>query len=605
MGRLTGASDANHSLSWTYDAHGRVISKSQAVGALTKSVGYGYTDGNLSTLITPSGQTITYGYTAGKVSSVTLNSTTTILNQVLYEPFGPVRGWTWGNSTLTTRTHDLDGKPSDFESAGGHSYTYDDAFRVTGLTDLGDNTKSWTYGYDALDRLSSASSTSVSQTWSYDANGNRLTQGGTSTSTYTPSTTSNRLSSVSGALSRTYSYDAAGNTLGDGTRSFTYNAAGRMSSATSGGVTTSYLYNALGERVKKVTGSATTYFVYDESGHLIGEYDSSGALLEETVWMEDLPVAVLKPTGGGGVDLAYLHTDHLKAPRRISRPGDNVILWRWDTDPFGSTPASEDPDGDMTAFTYNVRFPGQYFDAETGLSYNYLRDYDPSTGRYLDSDPIGLGGGINTYGYAGGRPTAAVDSTGLDAMVLIGGPYAGHPYGHVSLRVFGDGYDATYDFGRYGRTWGQFDSEGEGDLRVWRNFDSFIKGENATGRTTTGYTYSTSAEQDAAMMAYFSSLTSDLSPNLSREGMEQFRLKSDYDAANLNCTTMSLAGLGAAMSDRAATISAERFVKGAGLSFLERQAYFFEKTTRGVTLPLDLQQGIIAAGGYSSVKTYH
>jgi YD repeat-containing protein len=106
---------------------------------------------------------------------------------------------------------------------------------------------SWTHGYDALDRLNSASTSSQSQTFTYDANGNRLTQGGSSTSTYTVDTVSNRLSSIAGALVRTYGYDAAGHTSGFGGLSFTYNAAGRLSSASTGGVTTSAVYNALGQ----------------------------------------------------------------------------------------------------------------------------------------------------------------------------------------------------------------------------------------------------------------------------------------------------------------------------------------------------------------------
>jgi YD repeat-containing protein len=232
---------------------------------------------------------------------------------------------------------------------------------------------SWTLGYDALDRLTSASKTGQSQSWTYDANGNRLTQGGSSSSTYTVSSTSNRLSSISGALSRTYGYDAAGNTTSYGGFTFGYNDAGRLTSV-SGSASASYQHNALGQRVKKTVSGVNTYFVYDEAGHLIGEYDGSGNLIQETAWLGDIPVATLRPNGGS-ISIFYVHTDHLNTPRRISRPTDNVILWRWDSDPFGTDAANQDPDADSNQFAFQLRFPGQYFDAETGLSYNYFRDF--------------------------------------------------------------------------------------------------------------------------------------------------------------------------------------------------------------------------------------
>jgi RHS repeat-associated protein len=411
-GGLTGASDANHSLAWTYDAQGRVTAKSQTVGTTTKSVSYGYTNGDLTSLTTPSGQVIGYGYTQGRITSVTLNGSTTILNQVLYEPFGPIRQWTWGNATLANRTYDLDGIPSAIDSAGDTTYALDNAFRITGITDLNDSTRSWTYGYDLLDRLNSASKTGQTIGYTFDANGNRLTQTGTQTATYTISSTNNSITSIAGTPARTYAYDAAGNTTGYGALTYGYSDAGRMVSVTTGGVTTSYVLNALGQRVKKSNASLTGYFVYDEAGHLLGEYDGTGALIQETVWMGDIPVATLRPNGAG-VSLYYVHTDHLNTPRRISRPSDNVILWRWDSDPFGTTAANEDPDGDTTPFVYNLRVPGQYFDAESGLSYNYFRDYDTVTGGYIESDPIGLAGGINTYAYADGDPIRNTDRLGL------------------------------------------------------------------------------------------------------------------------------------------------------------------------------------------------
>ncbi|RYH61440.1 MAG: DUF2778 domain-containing protein [Alcaligenaceae bacterium] len=63
--------------------------------------------------------------------------------------------------------------------------------------------------------------------------------------------------------------------------------------------------------------------------------------------------------------------------------------------------------------TFNLRYPGQYFDAETKLHYNYFRSYDSRTGRYTQGDPIGLDGGWNRFGYVGGNPLSSTDSTGL------------------------------------------------------------------------------------------------------------------------------------------------------------------------------------------------
>jgi RHS repeat-associated protein len=411
-GRLTQVTDNSGSTSWTYDAQGRVLSRQQTMGSVTKTLGYGYDSaGRLETLTLPSGNTITYGYAAGKVTSLTLNGSTTILSNVLYQPFGPTTGWTWGNNTFAIREYDLDGKIIDLDSAGLKTYGYDDAFRITSITDSTDPSLSHSYGYDLLDRLTSATGASLNQSWTYDANGNRLTQRGGSPSTYTISSTSNRINSITGSLARSYGYDAAGNATSDGSATYTYDDAGRMVSATKAGTTAAYSLNALGQRVKKTVSGASTYFVYDESGHLIGEYDSAGNLIQETVWFDDSPVATIKPNGAG-MSLFYIHTDHLNTPRRISRPSDNAIVWRWDSDPFGAIAANEDPDGDSVSFAYNLRFPGQSYDLETGLHYNHFRDYDPAVGRYVESDPIGLFGGLNTYGYVYSDPLSRIDPTG-------------------------------------------------------------------------------------------------------------------------------------------------------------------------------------------------
>ena len=413
-GLLIQVIDSSGSTSWSYDPQGRVLSRQQSMGAISKSVAYSYDlHGRLQALSLPSGNIIGYGYTDGQLTSLALNGATPILSNVLYQPFGPTTGWSWGNATLAVREYDSDGQITDLDSAGLKSYSYDDAFRITGISDASDPTLSQSYGYDLLDRLTSASGTSLSQGFSYDANGNRLSQSGTQSSTYSISSNSSRLTSITGALTRSYSHDAAGNISSDGSVIFSYDDAGRMVSATKAGLTSSYAINTLGQRVKKTSSGTSTHFVYDEAGHLIGEYDSAGSLIQETIWFGDIPVAVLKPNGSGGVNLFYVHTDHLNTPRRISRPSDNAIVWRWDSDPFGTAPANEDPDGDSTLFVYHLRFPGQYYDAETGLHYNYFRDYEPQTGRYTQSDPIGLEGGLNTYAYANLNPLSFTDPFGL------------------------------------------------------------------------------------------------------------------------------------------------------------------------------------------------
>jgi len=108
----------------------------------------------------------------------------------------------------------------------------------------------------------------------------------------------------------------------------------------------------------------------------------------------------------------YILNDHLDTPRSIV-DSNNQEVWRWEGEPFGNTLPDEDPGKTGTKFTFNLRFPGQLYDQETGRNYNMARDYNPETGRYTQSDPIGLVGGINAYAYASNSPTLYVDPLGL------------------------------------------------------------------------------------------------------------------------------------------------------------------------------------------------
>src|SRR5580698_4232980 len=173
--------------------------------------------------------------------------------------------------------------------------------------------------------------------------------------------------------------------------------------------------------VAAVTAHATPqtgYFIYDEAGHLIGEYDSNGNVIQEHIYLGDRPVAVVQGQSGS---VGYVTTDQLNTPRAVTDASE-AIEWSWTSDPFGNG----QPTGSLT---YNLRFPGQYYDAETGRNYNMLRDYDSSMGRYIESDPTGLGGGLNTYAYAADNPVRNSDPSGKNPLaaaattvLVLGGP---------------------------------------------------------------------------------------------------------------------------------------------------------------------------------------
>lgn len=169
------------------------------------------------------------------------------------------------------------------------------------------------------------------------------------------------------------------------------------------------LYNAEGERVAKTVNddSATTvHFIYDQEGRLIAEMDAAtGATLREYIYLNGQQIALVDDTGTLDEAVYFVHNDHLGTPQKITDQLQAVV-WAADYEPFGEA------DVIVSTIENNIRFPGQYEDVETGLNYNYFRDYDPGMGRYIESDSIGLSGGLNTYAYVMGNPIRHTDSTG-------------------------------------------------------------------------------------------------------------------------------------------------------------------------------------------------
>jgi RHS repeat-associated protein len=333
-----------------------------------------------------------------------------LLNAATYYPAGPSAGWTYGNGRVMTRTYDKDYRASTIKDAGvggiDIGLRYDNAGYLTQLTNAAlATTPRAKYQYDALGRLlktSDGSSNAAIETYTYDATGNRtsLALGTAAAQAYTYQSTSHKLTQV-GSVGRTY--DAMGNltAVGGITREYVYNNAGRMSATKQNNATTAtYVYNGLGEQVKRTVGATVTVFVYDEGGMLLGQYTGTAVPVQQYVWMDTMPVGVI----GSNNTLHYVEADHLGTPRAV-------------IDATRQTAPNADPDADGTAFNLDLRMPGQRYDQASGLYYNYFRDYDPATGRYTQVDPIGLAGGISTFGYVGGDPMSFSDPAGLMRFV--------------------------------------------------------------------------------------------------------------------------------------------------------------------------------------------
>ncbi|EKO3796775.1 RHS repeat protein [Vibrio metschnikovii] len=417
VGQLTSITDASGVSKYSYTASGELASQELIVDGRTLLTNYTYDGaGLLASIEYPSGRKAVYQRNvAGEVIGITLNNgvnSRTLVSDLVRKPFGPVTDLTHGNGLWEERQYDMNYQLESVQVAGAmhRSYLYTANSNVDSITDLMDSGYSQIFNYDKLSRLIDATGGYGTREYTYNYNGNRtaIYRDGVKDS-YSIVFNSNRLTKTSiGSI--TYSYDANGNTIGRGTDVFVYDAFNRLTEATVNGETSTYHYNSAHQRVRKSAGGVDVLYVYGVDGELLAEVDAgTGQTQREYVWLDGQLVAYL-------VDgtVYHVHNDHLGTPQALTDE-TGATVWKASYSPFGKATVTTEQ------IKFNLRFPGQYYDAETGLHYNWHRYYDPALGRYLQSDRLGLFDGVDTYGYVHGNPLTSIDPTGEFAWgVLLG-----------------------------------------------------------------------------------------------------------------------------------------------------------------------------------------
>lgn len=422
IGRMASMIDPSGRTDYCYSAMGDLVRRVQVVDGQALTLRYAYdAAGRMQSMTYPDGSLVDYSYDAlGQVSSVGVTpaggSREVLLHGVQTLPFGPEKTWTFGNGRRLDRSYDLNYLPksiSDARDGLNVAFGVDPVGNITSLTDGGSQGQRATLDYDRMGRLTAfkdAETGGSIEHYTYDATGNRLSFGnsaGTHAYVYPPD--SHRLAFV-GGVARTY--DAIGNTLAIGGEwQYAYDLSGRLGSAArAGSAQAAYRHNAVGQRVSRRVGSAVDLYIHGEGGEWLGTYSATGSAVQQLVWLGLKPVAIIS-----GNELLYIEADHLGSPRAVVEPKRDTVVWSWSLlqEAFGHGVPNEDPDQDGASLQFDLRFPGQRYDDSMGANYNVFRDYDPSVGRYLESDPIGLMGGSSTYGYVSSSPLLSSDPSGL------------------------------------------------------------------------------------------------------------------------------------------------------------------------------------------------
>jgi len=437
------------SASFTKDSQGRNIQSSISYGKVDDSGIISFTTGqsfNADSLLKshtyPDGSIQTYSYQNGQLAKVTLpnNSLITYNNYKWNVPENINAPGVLKNITVDSAQRPVGIQiKNNEEILASRIYQYDKGGRITQIdSDIGRSK----YQYDNLDRLIKVEpSESLKEMglpmerYSYDPVGNRIS------SINQPGAwrydRDNRMVRYQdkitlhsdSVLDIVVDYTPQGHKANEVNilekKIYSYNAAERLVAYEStDGTQARYWYDPFGRRIAKKTrlgenGAAEiTYFIYSEQA-LMGELNQHGRVSVAYgfnpvagmagLWSTD-PLWLVY-TGNESlnsklISYQYLHTDNLGAP--IVATGENgAVTWKTISESFGSSVAINE------SLQVNLRFPGQYFDKETGLHYNFHRSYSPRVGRYIQSDPLGMAGGINAYSYVASKPLSAHDSLGL------------------------------------------------------------------------------------------------------------------------------------------------------------------------------------------------